>query len=291
MPPEISDPYTYPGTRVLKNKPGIRDDGALRQFEYEQTALRIQELREKPITGNYDIEHFKAIHAHVFQDVYVWAGEIRTVNISKGGPHFASTSFIESEANKISASLASEGHLKALEKPNFVDRLAHYYAEWNALHPFREGNGRATREIIWQLARGAGYELDQTRIDNNKKRWDLAAQSSFNGDLEPIKEFFTKAVRPSRAVAFEQLLEADALAKHPELKGVFESLQVMCESLRQHVPNDEKARVGYMAKTREEILINLDAGKILSSPFERVVGPPAKAEPLLDNYQARGIDR
>ena len=47
----------------------------------------------------------------------------------------------------------------------------HYYAEWNVLHPFREGNGRATREWLMQLARAAGYELDQTRIDNSNQQW------------------------------------------------------------------------------------------------------------------------
>jgi cell filamentation protein len=194
-------PYLYPGTQVLRNKAEICDEQVLRRFEYEQTGERIKELRQRPIAGKFDLEHLRAIHAHIFQDVYEWAGELRTVEISKGDSLFALTPYIEGEAQRLGASLAAEKHLQGLDKPRFVERLAHYYAEWNALHPFREGNGRSTREFIAQLAREAGYEFDQKHIDNDKNQWNDAAMRSFKGDLEPMQQIFNEAVKPGKALA------------------------------------------------------------------------------------------
>lgn len=195
MPPDFGDPYTYPGTSVLRNKAGIREREPFKRFEYEHSASRLRELREKPLAGNFDLDHLKAIHAYIFQDVYEWAGKVRTINISKGDTAFALAPYIENEARKLSASLASETYLHGLEKPQFVERFAHYYAEWNVLHPFREGNGRATREWLVQLARAAGYEFDQTRIDNSNQQWDHAAERSFYGDLAPVKLIFAGAIQ------------------------------------------------------------------------------------------------
>ena len=290
MPREFVDPYTYPGTGVLRNKPGLRDERALREFEYEQARSRNEELREKPIAGKFDLEHLKAIHAHTFQDVYDWAGQLRTVNISKGGTTFAQPAFIESEAQRMSASLAAENHLQGLDKPQFVERLAHHYGEWNALHPFREGNGRATREFLGQLARGAGYELDQTKIDNSQDQWNDAARRSFAGELEPIKLIFNEAVRHSRAVAFEHLPEAEALAKHPELKGAFDGLRAMRDMLAERLVGNEQAQSHYGAQARSEVLRKLDCGQLLASPPERPRAREAKPDYKVGG-RSGGVDR
>ena len=291
MPYESVDPYAYPGTGVLRNKPGIRNEGALREFEYEQTASRLKGLRQQPIAGKFDLEHLKAIHAHIFQDVYEWAGQLRTVRISKGGSDFARPAFIESEGKRLSAGLASDNYLQGLEKPQFVERLAHHYGEWNALHPFREGNGRSTREFVGQLAREAGYELDQTRIDNNKDEWNRAARNSLHGDLEPVKQIFSAAVRPSRAVAFEKLPEAEALAKHPELKGAFDGLKIMHAALAERFPANDKAQGLYIAQARSEILRKLDAGKVLESPLERTRAQWPQVPSASAERRERGLDR
>jgi cell filamentation protein len=196
MPPESNDPYIYPGTRVLKNKADIRDTEAFKCYEYERSKFRLEELREKPLPGNFDLAHLQAIHQYIFQDVYEWAGQVRTINIMKGDTAFALAPYIENEGRKLSAALLEEWHLQGLDKAPFVERLAHYYAEWNVLHPFRESNGRATREFLSQLARAAGYELDQTRIENDNSQWHHAAERSFYGDLAPAVRIFTVAVRP-----------------------------------------------------------------------------------------------
>lgn len=275
MPREFADPYTYPGTRVLRNIPGIRDDATLRDFEYEQTKLRIEELREKPIAGTFDLEHLKAIHAHVFQDVYDWAGKVRTVNISKNGDAFAQPAFIDNVGKQLGAAIAKENNLQGLEKPQFVERLALYYSDWNALHPFREGNGRTTRELIGQIARAAGYELDQTRIDNSKDQWNDAARRSFHGDLAPVKEILTEAIRPSRAIAFEKLPEAEACAKFPELRKAFDGLRAIEDLARVSMAGNPERVAGYMQQVRSEFAQRLDKGQ----PLERARAPEQEASP------------
>jgi cell filamentation protein len=83
------DTYVYPGTEVLFNKADIREQAALNEFEADVTAVRMLELFNKPIQGDFDLTHLRAIHQHLFQDVYTWAGEIRTVDISRGTSRFA----------------------------------------------------------------------------------------------------------------------------------------------------------------------------------------------------------
>ena len=263
MPLDFRDPYTDPETGVLRNKAQISTSAALGQFEFEQSKLRIEELREQPIKGKFDLNHLRTVHAYIFQDVYEWAGQFHTVNINKGGSHFAQSAFIESAAKQLGQSLATENNLKDKEKPEFVDRLAHYFSEWNALHPFREGNGRSTREFIGQLAREAGYELDQTKIDNSKNQWNEAARRSFNGYLGPIKEVFEKAIRPSRAIAFEKLPEAEACAKFPELRSAYTGLHAIESRARQNPSEDPKNIAGYLHQVREAFIKRLDEGKQL----------------------------
>src|ERR1700683_2577929 len=93
--PGNSDPYTYPGTDVLRNIPDIRDLDQLAGFEADSTAARLTELRYRPLKGRFDVAHLQAIHKYIFQDVFVWAGDFRTVNISKGGNFFGASAFIE----------------------------------------------------------------------------------------------------------------------------------------------------------------------------------------------------
>src|SRR6266542_3370989 len=93
--PESTDPYTYPGTDVLRNIPNIRDSRHMAALEANATAARLVELDAAPLHGRFDEAHLRAIHKHIFQDVYSWAGEFRTVNISKGGQLFGVAAFIE----------------------------------------------------------------------------------------------------------------------------------------------------------------------------------------------------
>ncbi len=202
------DPYAYPDLDVLRNKAGIRDAQQLRQFEYRKSTERILELAENPIKGRFDLGHLKAIHKYVFQDVYEWAGQIRTVQISKEDSLFALPRHIESYGKQVFDALARDKHLKGLDTQRFTELLAHYHAEINAVHPFREGNGRSTRVFVDQLAREAGYELDYSKVDGH--RWNEAARHSFAGNLEPAKEVFAHIAVPARAASFETDMPEDA---------------------------------------------------------------------------------
>jgi cell filamentation protein len=140
--PESSDPYTYPGTDVLRNLLDIRDPQQLAAFEANATAARLIELDAAPIEDRIDIPYPKAIYRHIFQDVYAWAGEFRTVNISKGGHLFGVAAFVDPALREVLRKLAGERYLKGAGGDKFATRAGYYLGAINAIHPFRDGNGR-----------------------------------------------------------------------------------------------------------------------------------------------------
>lgn len=139
--------YCYPDTDVLINKLDIRDLDKLHIFERKLTMLRLLELLDKPINGKFDLKHLQAIHAYIFQDVYDWAGKIRTVDIAKGNM-FCNVRFISCQADVIFSGLKEEHYLAGLDEGMFIKRLAYYFSEINALHPFREGNVISQPEVF-----------------------------------------------------------------------------------------------------------------------------------------------
>ena len=104
-----SDPYVYPGTTVLKNIPGIRNQEILDRFEADRVAQRSLELIECPLFGLFDIDHLQGIHRYLFQDVYEWAGVFRTVDIAKGNSYFAHVPYIESTLKDLFGELSEGG--------------------------------------------------------------------------------------------------------------------------------------------------------------------------------------
>jgi len=107
-----SDPYLYPDTSVLRNLADIRDANRLNQFESDHFFARLLELHESPIRGSFDSDHLRHIHKYVFQDVYAWAGEFRTVPIAKGNSFFARPEHIRAELQKLFHQLAGEKYLR-----------------------------------------------------------------------------------------------------------------------------------------------------------------------------------
>ena len=181
---DADDTYCYPGTDVLRNKAEITTAEDLDTYEGELSTLRSIEILENPIAGQFDLAHLQRIHLALLQDVYDWAGKIRTVDISRGNSRFANVRFIESAANNIFNKLARENWLKWLDADALSKRLAHYLSEINALHPFREGNGRVQRIFISQLSQSAGYQLDY--FDLEQEQIYRAMELAFNGDESPL---------------------------------------------------------------------------------------------------------
>ena len=177
---EGTDGYTYPDSEVLKNKADLLDQTALDAFEADATAIRLLEMIEHPIQGSFDLLHLQAIHHHLFQDVYEWAGRLRTVDISKGSSRFGNCGMIESYLGQQLAKISSENLLTGLSPEKFIERLAHYMGEINAAHPFREGNGRVQRAFCGQLAEQAGYFIDFDGV--SREEMYSAMIASFHGD-------------------------------------------------------------------------------------------------------------
>jgi cell filamentation protein len=173
----IEDPYTYKNSTVLVNKLDLRNQVELDAFEAEISSARAEEPLPE---GSIDFEHYKAIHHHLFQDVYQWAGQVRTVRIAKGGNPFCFPENIEGQANKLFNDLRSADHLRNLDAQTFADRAAHFLAELNAIHAFREGNGRSQLTFFALLAERAGYPLQIEKL--NPEEMLAAMIASFDGD-------------------------------------------------------------------------------------------------------------
>ena len=207
-----SDPYLYPGTDVLKNVPDLRDAEQLAAFEALNTAARAYELLQNPIAGEFDIAHLKAIHKHIFQDVFTWAGELRTTLLGKaeylGHPPawFTPPHLLEHEAERIFASLYRADLLRGLARVEFARQSAQLLAEVNRLHPFREGNGRTQRLFVDVLARQAGHELHFDVVSRERMvRASIEAQGGKLGMMTRMFEEITDADRIQplrRAIAF-----------------------------------------------------------------------------------------
>ena len=178
------DPYCYPGTSVLMNHLNLREQSALDAFEAEITSQRATE--PLPV-GRLSYLHYRAIHRHLFQDVYPWAGKIRTVRIFKNGNAFCYPEHIDSEMRRLFTDLASQRHFAKLEAKSFVRKAAHFLAELNAIHPFREGNGRTQLSFLTILAERADHPLAMERLD--PKAMLKAMIVSFNGNEKPPCRF------------------------------------------------------------------------------------------------------
>lgn len=156
--------YCYERSNVLINKPGIRDSQRLADYERKKSSMRLLELAGSPARGNLDYKHLKKIHKAIFQDIYEWAGKERTVDIAKSNL-FCRAMFLNDMASDIFRKYAEENYLLGCTKKEICERLAFYLGEINALHPFREGNGRSQREFIRCAAAAAGYELNWSRVE------------------------------------------------------------------------------------------------------------------------------
>lgn len=183
-PSKSNDPYIDPISGVLTNLVGARTQEHLDHLEATFSAIRMLELRRDPIAGNFDLAHLQTIHRHLFSDVYAWAGELRTVDISKGETRFANHQQIEGYAPTIFRGLAAENLLRGLDPDEFSLRAGTYLGEINVLHPFREGNGRTQREFITQVAHQCGYAISWRGVDRVEML--RASIEAYQGNARPM---------------------------------------------------------------------------------------------------------
>lgn len=188
------DKYCYPDSDVLKNKLGLQDEKELLEVEKELTVIRLGELQEKPLKGKFDFKHLKAIHKYIFQDIYDWAGKERTVEIGKGNL-FCTVACIQEFAGSIFEKYFAECFKAKDNFEEFVRVLADNYGDLNALHPFREGNGRAQREFARLICLECGYDFDLSHTSHREML--AASKLSFDkADSSGFIQIFSKGLCP-----------------------------------------------------------------------------------------------
>lgn len=188
----VVDPYCYAGTTVLKNIPGIRNQAHLDAYEAVSTAQRADEPLPQ---GRLSVNHYRAIHHHLFQDVYSWAGKFRTVRISKDGSPFCYPEHIPREMKKLFADLEKQGYFRGIPPKGFAGNAAHFLATLNAIHPFREGNGRTQTTFLVLLGDHAGHHIELDRLA--AEQFLRAMIASFKGDELPLRTELERLVTDS----------------------------------------------------------------------------------------------
>lgn len=178
--------YTDPQTGVLRNIGHIADNDALQFAEAGATARRSQELWANPIQiiGS---EALFSIHQYLFQDIYEWAGQKRTVEISKGGKQFFPLYRFNTALSYIDELIAEYKRLEPHHKKLLSRKLAEILDSVNYLHPFREGNGRTQREFLRLLALEKGWKLNLNPPDN-VSIYERYMKGTISGDIDLLAE-------------------------------------------------------------------------------------------------------
>lgn len=189
----MDNQYCYPHSHVLRNKLNITNENDLLQAEMELISAQLYMLQLYPVKGNFDFNHLCTIHKRIFSDLYSWAGQPRKVDIAKGNL-FCLVQNIQSYVSEIFTNYYSECKATKNNTSQFVHVLTSYYADLNALHPFREGNGRAQREFTRELCLACGYLFDLTSITHQEML--TASIESFNGNNSKLEHLFQMAIRP-----------------------------------------------------------------------------------------------
>jgi cell filamentation protein len=186
------DPYLDLESGVLHNLLRITDGAELRRVEASLTASRIYDLIREPISGDYDVVHLQVFHQHIFQDVYDWAGELRTVLLGRGTALFSRPEHLRADADELFSWLARTDHLRGRSRAEFVDGLTELHSDLNALHPFRDGNGRAQRAFLGQLARDAGHPIRWVGLEAEENA--IASKAAHQGDDQPLHAMLDRLV-------------------------------------------------------------------------------------------------
>lgn len=197
---DFADPYLDPATGILRNKLGVTEQSSLEVTEADPVEARRAQMITRPVKVTGDLRQLQAIHGHLFQDLYDWAGQLRTVDIRKGtdpaAEFFMPVSRLESGAGFAFAELADDKQLRGMGRERFVMRLAHHYDQVNYLQPFREGDWRSQRIFWTQIAAGAGYDLGWSRVTGAEN--DQASRNAMERrDFTGLRAMFDRIVQPA----------------------------------------------------------------------------------------------
>ncbi len=214
--------YTLPDGLTLKNKLGITNYEELEIAETRCVTDRLSDLRLGQVpTGDFDAAHLKAIHWHLFQDVYEWAGHTRDerVRLSDGtiatepvlrkvdGKPFTDGPHIAQGLARITGKLAEENCLRGLPQEEFANRAADLMVDLNGVHPFREGNGRTQRVFMEALAQQAGHTLDFLVVSRERMiQASIAGNENDNPNM--MRRLFREISDPARVAELRKAIAA-----------------------------------------------------------------------------------
>jgi cell filamentation protein len=196
--PDPAKPYVYPGTQILINLFGIRSMSVLQRVVDTVAGLRGDQLGRDPVPGDFDLPHLCEIHRALFQDIFAWAGQIRTVDTEKAGQDFLLAADIPGRFQRLHDELKAEDFLHGLDPEEFAGRLAHYWYGVYAVHVFRDGNSRTMRHFFAELAAAAGYRLDFAAIARTALLT-ACRNRYFQDDMETLRACLRQIIRPARA--------------------------------------------------------------------------------------------
>ncbi|TAH32861.1 cell filamentation protein Fic [Candidatus Saccharibacteria bacterium] len=192
----MSDDYFADDNLLEHIKLHISDAAALQAAEQAIVTEKTADLLEETPPKDFGLEYLKHIHQVLFGDIYDFAGQIRTVDIAKpdSAVPFAHAAYIVPEAERIFSELRDKKYFSGLDKSAFVAGIVSLAADLNALHPFREGNGRALRLFLILLADHAGYLLDYSQV--SAQALIEADKRAFEGDSTLLLAMYEKVVIP-----------------------------------------------------------------------------------------------
>lgn len=212
--------YPPPHDRTLRNKEGIENRLEALAFERTETMARQLELMENPhlVAHTFDAAHVRAIHAHLFESVYEWAGEFRTQNMQRAGDVLGFASVERGEIDlflKIAQERIRDTPWASLNKAQFVEEAATVFTSVNQAHPFREGNGRTTKVFLDHVATQSQFTLDFQRVD--PELWNQL--SAMTRPQQDRPTFAPEAIVPAFAMATKER-SATALTPSAEVSRV-----------------------------------------------------------------------
>lgn len=186
----IRDPYCFAGTKVLKNKFGLRDQKDIDRLEFVLTAQRMAEGLPR---GRLTVSHYKAIHHHLFQDIYDWAGKFRIVRIAKGKSMFCYPEHIDRQMRLLFSKLKEETSSGGMESHQIATTTANFISDLNAIHPFRDGNGRCQLAILAVMCEHMGLPADISKLQ--PRAFLRAMIAGFQGELSPLTREIDRLLR------------------------------------------------------------------------------------------------
>ena len=189
---DLDNSYIDPNTGLLKNLHDITDPDVLLFVESSAVTKRLQELYKNPVEIK-GIESLLLIHKHLFQDIYVWAGQKRTVEIGKDGKQFFPIPHFDSAFKYINQLITEFKDIPKNNKTYQSEKLAEILDNINYLHPFRDGNGRAQREFLRLLAKEKGLTLNLNPPDN-KRVYERYMKGTIESDLQTLTELIFELI-------------------------------------------------------------------------------------------------